>query len=491
MRPFTPDIIRAAFDGLSPMSKAALVAEKTKLLDVLKEINKSSAQLSPHPTEIFNAFRYCPLENAKVIMLGLGPNPSPDFAHGLAYSAKSVPVEQIVSLNDDHVVRYHIPEITAAIFKCLHAHGLMPYTPTQPKLIEWARQGVLLLDIALTTEAGKPSAHIDLWKSYMQSLLAIIARTRHDLVWITFGTRIKDMVTPIRPQHMLWWGHPSPNNPENKPDNPRAFINCDVFEKANAILVSQNKAPIDWSSVAVGAAPLSLDNITTDNQPTNDGTGSQPVVAPNMIQPTGGQITIQPAVADTRVNQQGIQWVHKTIVNNQPNDRYYLFTDGGALGNGKRNCTATYAWLIVMGDRYCFDTGRVPEANLGEKYNASNNRGELLGIKLGLECLATSLGADTTPITIVTDSEYAIGCLDKWYASWLRDAKKMKDKKNIDLIDPAYTILQQIKKLRRVAFRHVKSHRSKPTDPYDQFLWTGNDIVDRLCSGTLKPAELM
>ncbi len=154
-----------------------------------------------------------------------------------------------------------------------------------------------------------------------------------------------------------------------------------------------------------------------------------------------------------------------------------VFTDGGASKNGQRDCRAS--WAFIAQD--ISESGLVPIANIpGEKYQASNNRGELYAIYKALQYIST---LPDTPVTIISDSEYSIKCLTIWGPTWT--GSKLDGKKNLDIIMPS---LELLRNLPNVSFRHVRSHMREPpnTNSMDWFLWSGNNRVDMLCQQALR-----
>lgn len=162
----------------------------------------------------------------------------------------------------------------------------------------------------------------------------------------------------------------------------------------------------------------------------------------------------------------------------------YVFTDGGCIGNGTANCVASYAF--VVGEKTAGrpkliheSCGLVPAKAIdGKKYQASNNRGELMGILRGLEWVQKNHPG--RQVEVVSDSEYCIKSITVWGHKWRREGTD--DKKNLDMIYPAMDLARSI----GAKFHHVRGHKEEPaiTSP-DWFLWAGNDRADHLCNVTL------
>ena len=107
-----------------------------KLREFLKSEYRSQ-QVFPDMYDIFNALKYTSYEGTKVLILGQDPYHDDGQAHGLAFSVKP---------------GIKIPPSLLNMYKELRDElGL--YIPNNGYLVPWARQGVLLLNTALTVRA--------------------------------------------------------------------------------------------------------------------------------------------------------------------------------------------------------------------------------------------------------------------------------------------------------------------------------------------------
>ena len=149
-----------------------------------------------------------------------------------------------------------------------------------------------------------------------------------------------------------------------------------------------------------------------------------------------------------------------------------IFTDGAAWNNGRANCKGGYGVYI-------------PEMNvrMSEKLESepSNQRGELMAIKKGLEITKEYLS-----VKIYTDSMYSMNCATKWCKNWEKNGWKSSKGENVKNQDIIRGILDLMKG-REVCFEHVRSHQREPVRGSEEhYKWKGNDIADKLASKSIE-----
>lgn len=433
------DDIAQMLMNLTPTTKAVITGLSKQLVEVITEINKSGCSreaIVPPPAYIFEALRLCPLETARVVVCGQDPYPNPGEAHGLAFSCKK-----------------GIPASLGKIYENLQIHcspisdsldgEVQVIEPSTGDLTHWAQQDVLLLNIALTTETGKSGAHM-FWSKFTNELIKQLPNR----IFILLGAKAQSLA-PYIPKSckILTAGHPSPLNPSNRTDNPLNFKYATVFADANMYLRQIGQREIRW---------LSCDEETVDPQIT-------PVLTPVLtpIPP--------PAVTSTQ------------------SFTYYMYTDGGAIGNGKDTCQASWGYALCLNDKSDLkilnkDSGRVTPVN---GIAQSNNRAELTAFQRGIMWFADS-GLDATggQLIIMSDSKYSLNCVGSWYQGWKQDPKKMARMKNIDLISDIYNRANALKS--KVIYKHVAAHQDEPPRQSQTWLsWNMNDLVDDMCNVAL------
>ena len=181
----------------------------------------------PSKNDLYAAYRLCPLESTRVLILGQDPYIKPRQAHGLSFS---------------------VPEGVAAppslrnVFQEMRDDlGVTP--PPSGNLIPWARQGVLLLNAVLTVRAGQSNSHKGRgWENVTDATIAALNARAARVVFVLWGAaaRAKAPLVTNRQHVVIQAGHPSPMNPAG-------FLGSRPFSKINAALVEAGTTPIRWS----------------------------------------------------------------------------------------------------------------------------------------------------------------------------------------------------------------------------------------------------
>lgn len=217
---------------LTPTWQSLLAKEKQlpyfqSIMALLKKEQAAGKVIYPKPPDVFNALKFTPFEQVKVVIIGQDPYHGPNQAHGLCFS-----VQKNVA----------IPPSLKNIYKELH-NDLGLAIPKHGNLEKWAKQGVLLLNASLTVQAGKPQSHAAIgWEKFTDKIIQLLNEHKKGLVfllWGAFAQRKGQMIDPTR-HSILKAAHPSPLSAHN------GFLGCRHFSKANELLRKMGKAEIDW-----------------------------------------------------------------------------------------------------------------------------------------------------------------------------------------------------------------------------------------------------
>ena len=123
---------------------------------------KSNLNIYPPKSLIFNSFNQFNISKLKVLIIGLDPYIREGQAMGLSFSVPE---------------GIRIPPSLRNIFKEID-RTTENISKTQKRtngdLTEWARQGVLLLNTALTVFEGKTGSHKKIWNDFTKYILNYI-----------------------------------------------------------------------------------------------------------------------------------------------------------------------------------------------------------------------------------------------------------------------------------------------------------------------------
>ena len=197
--------------------------------------------IRPEPRHFFKALKLCPVNSVKVVILGQDPYHSPGLAQGLAFS---IPAEIAVNSRA-------FPSSLRNISKALALEGFGPLP--NGDLHHWAKQGVLLLNTALSVKLGEAGSHTNLgWKSLIDQLIGALAKQKPNLVWMLWGGHAQSKLPLIEgglDQLVLQSSHPSGLGvyKTDKPFlEPGGKGSCAHFTKANQWLLEHGASPIQW-----------------------------------------------------------------------------------------------------------------------------------------------------------------------------------------------------------------------------------------------------
>ncbi|MEH3118338.1 MAG: uracil-DNA glycosylase [Methylorubrum populi] len=191
----------------------------------------AGARVLPEPSAIFRALTLTPLPTVKAVILGQDPYPTPGDANGLAFS---------------YVGGRRLPASLKVILAELIPQEGKPDRSTgdlSGDLSPWAERGVLLLNTALTVEAGKAGAHLRLgWARLTDEAVAAVSARDAPAVFLLWGAqaRAREALIDGSRHGIVASGHPSPLN------RARDFPGSRPFARANEWLEAHGRAPIAW-----------------------------------------------------------------------------------------------------------------------------------------------------------------------------------------------------------------------------------------------------
>lgn len=208
-----------------PLLKQGYHEERAQHVAALRQ----ERDIYPAQEHIFRALELTPFDDIRIVLLGQDPYHGEGQAHGLAFS---VPEGCKVPPS----LRNIFKEITSDIY------ADMPQIFSSD-LSRWAQQGVLLLNAALTVEAGRAGSHRKLgWHMLTDQIVATLNQKCQHLVFLLWGAHAHAKGALIDPhKHLVLKAvHPSPLSAY------RGFFGCRHFSQANTYLLEYGQEPIIW-----------------------------------------------------------------------------------------------------------------------------------------------------------------------------------------------------------------------------------------------------
>ena len=183
-------------------------------------IEYESLQIYPKKENIFRCFNYTDVEDTRVIILGQDPYHGENQAIGLSFGVEEG-TKQPPSLKN--------------IFKKLEN------SRTTSSLEWWAKQGVLMLNTALTVRHKTPGAHLKWWLPFTRDIIKYLNEREQSRIFVAWGAFAYDKLKLIDKEkhNLIVTSHPSPLSNYKKFKEYPAFKGSKIFSNINKILVNK------------------------------------------------------------------------------------------------------------------------------------------------------------------------------------------------------------------------------------------------------------
>lgn len=181
----------------------------------------------PKASDLYNALRFTPYNDVKVVILGQDPYHEPNQAFGFCFA-----VSKGVAL----------PPSLKNIYKELASDLNIPPCH-HGDLRFWAKQGVLLLNTVLTVRAHQANSHANHgWEILTDEIIKKLNQKAQPIVFILWGNNARSKKVLIdNPRHLIIESaHPSPLSAYH------GFFGSKPFSKTNAFLLKNQLSTINW-----------------------------------------------------------------------------------------------------------------------------------------------------------------------------------------------------------------------------------------------------
>jgi uracil-DNA glycosylase len=210
-------------DAMKPFVDLSIVERLGTFVDA----EYDAQTVYPPRDDLFAAFRFCPPDQTRVLILGQDPYHKAGQAHGLSFSVRP---------------GVAVPPSLRNVYKEMRDDlGVTP--PSTGDLTAWARQGVLLLNAVLTVREAKPASHANKgWEHFTDAAIKAVDAQSQRVVFLLWGSYARQKAALVTsPQHVvIEAGHPSPMNP-------KGFLGSRPFSACNAALEQAGLPPIQWA----------------------------------------------------------------------------------------------------------------------------------------------------------------------------------------------------------------------------------------------------
>lgn len=197
----------------------------SKIHEEQKQTYEPTLQILPSNDLIFNCFNFFNISQTKIVILGQDPYQNVGLPMGLCFSVPETA---------------KMPPSLLNIFKELES--IYGKRRTKCDLTDWAQQGVLLLNTALTVLEGKSNFNSKLWTIFTDKIIQDISEKTTNIVFILWGNNaiVKEKLIDGKKHLILKSAHPSPLSAS------RGFFGNNHFRIANDYLKEKSKKEISW-----------------------------------------------------------------------------------------------------------------------------------------------------------------------------------------------------------------------------------------------------
>lgn len=205
------------------------VIDTNLLMQTLSKIPMD--KICPEKDNVFKAFQLCSLKDCRVVFLGQDPYPQKGVATGILFGNKATTKEEDLSPS--------LQVIKESSIDFTRTHNL-PIT-FDITLESWAKQGILMLNSALTVEMNKIGSHTQVWRPFISQFIKSLS-SYGNYLFVLFGQQAQTFEPYINKNysHIIKENHPAFYARSNK------RMPSDVFYKVNEYLRVEYHERVVW-----------------------------------------------------------------------------------------------------------------------------------------------------------------------------------------------------------------------------------------------------
>lgn len=228
-------MLKSKDSGWHDLLKGFLVSEDfVTIIKTLEGLVNENIRFTPPLRMIFRAFSECPLDKLKVIVVGQDPYPQLGVADGIAFSCGNTG-------KPEASLRYIHRAIAKTVYDNDNTKDL------SVDLVEWSRQGVLMLNTSLTTEVGKIGKHFAIWDPFVKYLIDMLnsrsINAKKPIVWAFLGKKAQELEDLLDDSQIILRA----SHPASAAYAREKMWDCnDIFNKINSELDGLGSTKILW-----------------------------------------------------------------------------------------------------------------------------------------------------------------------------------------------------------------------------------------------------
>lgn len=203
--------------------------EAMKIMGWLRTVNPNT--LCPALPNVFRAFKLCPYNKCRVVFIGQDPYPQKGVATGVLFgNSKNTPEDKLspsLQVVKESAINYEIP------------HNPLVFDNT---LESWAKQGILMINSALTCEVNRVGSHVNEWRPFVSKLLKNLSTRETGIIYVLFGKQAQTLKPYIddRYNDIIEVEHPAFFARTNQ------IMPYSVFTRVNDLLYGRYGEKIEW-----------------------------------------------------------------------------------------------------------------------------------------------------------------------------------------------------------------------------------------------------
>lgn len=203
------------------------------IYEFLKKESKRGKKIAPLSPNVYRCFKETPLDDVKVVMIGMCPYHT--FIDG-----SPVADGLLMGCSVTGKLQPSLEKFYEGVEKDVY-NGLNLHYTKKPDVSYLAKQGVLMLNAALTTEMNKAGSHIKLWEPFTKYLLEeVLAPTGVPYIFLGKDASVYERYLPP-----FSWSF-TLSHPASASYKQSDWDTEGVFTKISKILRDNNNYSIDW-----------------------------------------------------------------------------------------------------------------------------------------------------------------------------------------------------------------------------------------------------